>query len=163
MKRDYVFSVLDQSLKDSVDALEILKEEPMTGRCLTKKNYCLQATLSRLLREHNITPAQLSEATGVPKNTLRDWAYGKGDGRIHRIENAEDGDLVAQYFGIDFNELQFGTSADKLAQAEINRLNAEILKYQMDDAVNQLTLNDFIKRVQDQESELKSLREKLTG
>ncbi len=67
----------------------------------------LAKRLSTLLRDHDLTYAQLSRATGVPPQTLNNWAAGQDPRNIEQLK------AVAEYFNISVDELCFGIKEQK--------------------------------------------------
>ncbi|MBM7617312.1 repressor LexA [Weissella uvarum] len=55
--------------------------------------------IKRLLKQHGMTAAKLSEIVGVSTATISDWCNGKTYPRINKIE------LMADYFGVSKSEL----------------------------------------------------------
>ena len=62
----------------------------------------LSTTLKKLLTEHDITIAQLSRATKVPRQTLDNWLTGQEPRSLKQVK------LIARFFEISLDELCFG-------------------------------------------------------
>lgn len=65
----------------------------------------LKKNLRRILSEQDMTAAQLSRKTGVPKTTLAEWLAGGNPRDLNKVK------LVADSFGVSVDELCFGTGA----------------------------------------------------
>lgn len=63
------------------------------GKAIMGKN------IKRLLKQHSMTAARLSEIVGVSTATISDWSNGKTYPRIDKIET------MAEYFGISKSDL----------------------------------------------------------
>jgi len=62
----------------------------------------LKEILKKLLKEKDLTAAQLSRRTGVPKNTLSDWLSGNSPRDITQVKT------VAEALGVSLDYLCFG-------------------------------------------------------
>lgn len=69
----------------------------------------LQKNLKRILADHDLTAAQLSRKTGVPKATVGDWLAGGIPRDLRKVK------LVADFLGLTVDQLCFG---DGLANQE---------------------------------------------
>ncbi len=62
----------------------------------------LKAQLRSLLRANGMTAADLSRATGIPKQSISDWLAGVAPRDLRRLKK------VAGVFGVTVDELVFG-------------------------------------------------------
>lgn len=76
----------------------------------------LPQNLKRLLKEKDLTVAQLARATKVPAQTLNNWLAGLEPRNMSQVK------IIAQFFKISLDELAYGerptTSSDKLKEFE---------------------------------------------
>lgn len=77
----------------------------------------LEKKLKVLLAEHDITIAQLSRATKVPRQTIDNWLAGQEPRSLTQVK------LVANFFELSLDELCFGESPK---QPSIQEFNEEI-------------------------------------
>lgn len=70
----------------------------------------LSTQLKRLLKQKDMTVAQLSRACGVSAKTLSDWLISKRNPR-----NLNHVKIVADYLGVTVDNLLFGTEMAKEA------------------------------------------------
>lgn len=61
----------------------------------------LHTCLKRLLRERDITVAQLSRATKIPPQTLNNWLSGQEPRKLSQVK------LVADYFNVTMDQLLY--------------------------------------------------------
>lgn len=62
----------------------------------------LAQNLKRLLKDQDLTVAQLSRATKVPSQTLNNWLVGLEPRSMGQVK------IVAQFFGMSLDELAYG-------------------------------------------------------
>lgn len=62
----------------------------------------LSQHLKRLLKEHDLTVAQLSRATKVPSQTLNNWLAGLEPRSMSQVKT------VAKHFNLSLDELAYG-------------------------------------------------------
>ena len=67
----------------------------------------LSLILKKLLAEHDITIAQLSRATKVPRQTLDNWLTGQEPRSLKQVK------LIASFFEVSLDELCFGETPQK--------------------------------------------------
>ena len=67
----------------------------------------LAANLKKLVRDNDMTMAQLSRATKVPSQTLNNWMSGLDPRNINQVKK------IAGYFGITIDELVYGVTIEK--------------------------------------------------
>jgi transcriptional regulator with XRE-family HTH domain len=72
----------------------------------------LQRVLKALMKERGLTFRQLSDATGVPMSSLKDWASGAFPRDLDGVRK------VAQFCDVSFEYLVFGTEATGPASLE---------------------------------------------
>lgn len=77
-----------------------------------------------LLEKNNISLAELSRRTDVPKSNLSSWLKG-------RSPNLEQLDKVAQYFGTTIEHLAFGRKSKESESVLIYRLEIENGRYEI--------------------------------
>jgi len=68
--------------------------------------------IKRLLKQHGMTAAKLSEVVGVSTATISDWCNGKTYPRINKIEQ------MAEYFNVSKSELV--EDPDQMANATVS-------------------------------------------
>ena len=105
------------------------------------KTYCLGVVLRRLLAERNLSLTQLASNTDMPVSTLHDWLYGNVPA------NPEDVRKVAEYFKLTRDDLEFGTSSDRVQQAEIARLRDENERLGIELEKSQLNILSYIENI----------------
>lgn len=62
----------------------------------------LNTRLKRILKENDITVAQLSRATKIPPQTLNNWLSGQEPRKLSQVKT------VAEYFEMSLDELLYG-------------------------------------------------------
>jgi transcriptional regulator with XRE-family HTH domain len=67
----------------------------------------LNSTLKKLLKDNDLTVAQLSRATKVPVQTIHNWLHGQEPRSFVQIKK------LADYFQISVDELVYGLSSKK--------------------------------------------------
>ncbi len=79
-------------------------------------DFILAKNLKRILREKDMTTAQLSRATKIPPQTINNWLAGSEPRSIKQLK------VVAEYLKISLDELSYGektnTSKHKLKEYE---------------------------------------------
>lgn len=80
-------------------------------------NMILAEKLKALLKEHDITIAQLSRATEVPRQTLDNWLIGQEPRSLKQVK------LIATFFEVSLDELCFD---EKPARKPIKDFSDEI-------------------------------------
>ncbi len=72
--------------------------------------------LKRLLREQDMTVAQLSRQLSIPRQTLDNWLSGQEPRSLKQVKK------VAEYFGVSLDYLCFGEEEEKIQEygQEIN-------------------------------------------
>ena len=79
----------------------------------------LARNLKYLLKDHDITAAQLSRATGVPAQTINNWLAGLEPRSISQVK------IVACHFKMSLDELAYGEK--KVTQNKLEEYKDEIL------------------------------------
>ena len=83
----------------------------------------LSLTLKQLLRERDISIAQLSRATTVPRQTIDNWLSGQEPRSLRQVK------LVARYFDISVDKLCFNDSPSKEPIEELkDEINAGVFE-----------------------------------
>lgn len=62
----------------------------------------LQTCLKRLLKEEDMTVAQLSRATKIPPQTLNNWLSGQEPRKLSQVK------IIADYFEVTLDQLLYG-------------------------------------------------------
>ena len=84
----------------------------------------LKDNLISLLEKRNISLAELSRQTNVPKSNLSSWLKG-------RSPNLEQLDKVAQFLGTTMEFLAFGRKSKELQPTLIYKLEVEKGRYEI--------------------------------
>jgi transcriptional regulator with XRE-family HTH domain len=71
----------------------------------------LNLTLKKLLKESDMTVAQLSRATKVPVQTIHNWTHGQDPRSFIQVKK------IADYFQITVDELVYGQSPKKFKES----------------------------------------------
>lgn len=106
------------------------------------KYYCLQVTLSDLLAERKLSIRQFALEANVGVSSVYEWLDGS------RIELAEVAESVAKYFGIDRNQLEFGTQHQQDLQKQLDEEKAKTRKLEMELALKQMDFETLINKIE---------------
>lgn len=81
----------------------------------------LNTTLKRLLKDNDLTVAQLSRATKVPVQTIHNWIHGQDPRSFLQIKK------IADFFKLTVDELVYGIQLKKTTCKEpMNEFSEEI-------------------------------------
>lgn len=82
----------------------------------------LKRNLKRILADKDLTAAQLSRKTGVPKSTISEWMGGGNPRDLNKVK------IVANFLEVTLDDLCFGDSMDRPTPIEshLNEIRAGI-------------------------------------
>ncbi len=78
--------------------------------------------LKRLLRENDMTIAQLSRKLSIPRQTLDNWLTGQEPRSLKQVKR------VAEYFGVSLDYLCFGEEGKDKIQDYGEEINAGVFE-----------------------------------
>jgi transcriptional regulator with XRE-family HTH domain len=90
-------------------------------RMISEMNIILSKKLKSLIRENDLTVAQLSRATRVPAQTLNNWLAGLEPRSIQQVKR------VADHFGLSLDELTYGVKPKTKESSSLESNKEEIL------------------------------------
>jgi transcriptional regulator with XRE-family HTH domain len=85
----------------------------------------LKKNLKRILADQDLTAAQLSRKTGVPKTTLSEWLAGGNPRDLTKVKH------VADALGLTVDQLCFGDIAESSQPIERHLEEIRIGKYEV--------------------------------
>lgn len=66
---------------------------------------------AKLLKKNNVTPYQISKATGIAQTTLSAWKNGRSTPKIDKLQK------IAEYFGVSVDYLMGNEAPEKYRDA----------------------------------------------